>query len=89
MEYRACELRGSNTIVKCTKSRIVTDRSRSAIEEIRKMTKRVPLGRLREISKQRSIRRPHFAPIVTDDPEGSEESASRQVEWPVPSGPDE
>lgn len=45
------------------------------------MSRPVSLGRLREISKQRSIRRPLLVPGPTKDPGNFPES---KVEWPIP-----
>jgi hypothetical protein len=46
------------------------------------MSKRVPLNRLRDLSKQRSIRRPLLIPVPVDDVEDCE-TVPTQVEWPV------
>jgi hypothetical protein len=47
------------------------------------MTKRVSLDRLRDISKQRSIRRPVHVKI--DRMEDRDELPTAKVEWPIPS----
>ncbi len=46
------------------------------------MTKPVPLNRLREISKQKSIRRPLLMP-VPDTSDEEHDSPPTKVEWPV------
>jgi hypothetical protein len=48
------------------------------------MTKRVPLDRLRDISKQRPIRRPPTSGLdgVRTEEEGEVQMAT--IEWPVP-----
>jgi len=48
------------------------------------MSKPPSLGRLRDISKQRSIRRPLFVP-VSKEPEQPRELAPIRIEWPIPS----
>ncbi|HVE00267.1 MAG TPA: hypothetical protein VNB78_01055 [Sphingomicrobium sp.] len=49
------------------------------------MTKRVSLDRLRDISKQRAIRRPLVA--ARGDRVGEMADVADTVEWPVPSEP--
>jgi hypothetical protein len=46
------------------------------------MTKRIPLDRLRDVSKQRSIRRPGWSQAPSDRREEDGELALR-VEWPI------
>jgi hypothetical protein len=48
------------------------------------MSRPASLGRLREISKQRSIRRPLLIPVPTDPVEDYGETHRTEVEWPVP-----
>jgi hypothetical protein len=45
------------------------------------MSRPASLGRLREISKQRSIRRPLLVPVPAEEPPLVPES---RVEWPIP-----
>jgi hypothetical protein len=47
------------------------------------MTKPAPLNRLREISKQRSIRRPLLIPVPDDASDEEREVPPTKVEWPV------
>jgi hypothetical protein len=56
----------------------------AALEACRKtqMTKRIPLDRLRDVSKQRSIRRPGWSQAPSDRREEDGEVAL-QVEWPI------
>jgi hypothetical protein len=49
------------------------------------MTRPTSLERLREISKQRSIRRPLLVPVPIDGVRDHEEYEPTKVEWPVPS----
>jgi hypothetical protein len=46
------------------------------------MTKRVPLDRLRDVSKQRSIRRPGWSQMPNERIEEEAEVAVR-LEWPI------
>lgn len=46
------------------------------------MTRRVPLDRLRDVSKQRSIRRPGWSQASSERSEDDGEVAVR-VEWPI------
>lgn len=48
------------------------------------MSRAPSLGRLRDISKQRSIRRPLLVP-VPNELEQSGEIATTRIEWPIPS----
>jgi hypothetical protein len=48
------------------------------------MTKRTPLGRLRDISKQRTIRRPILVPLPIEGVDDSSDAPKTKVEWPVP-----
>jgi hypothetical protein len=48
------------------------------------MSRPPSLGRLRDISKQRSIRRPLLVP-VSNEPEQSSDLAPIRIEWPIPS----
>ena len=48
------------------------------------MSKPPSIGRLRGISRQRSIRRPLLVP-VPNEPEQTREAAPIRVEWPIPS----
>jgi len=45
------------------------------------MSRPASLGRLREISKQRSIRRPLLVPVPTEEPGNF---PGTKVEWPIP-----
>ena len=47
------------------------------------MTRPVRLSRLREISKQRSIRRPLLIPVPDHAPEEERDTPPTKVEWPV------
>jgi len=47
------------------------------------MTKPAPLKRLRDISKQRSIRRPLLVPVPTDQADASDDTPPTRVEWPI------
>ncbi len=46
------------------------------------MTRPAPLNRLREISKQRTIRRPLLIP-VPDAPDEDHDIPATKVEWPI------
>jgi hypothetical protein len=48
------------------------------------MTRPVPLGRLRDISKQRTIRKALLVPLPIDGVEDSCDTRKTKVEWPVP-----
>ena len=48
------------------------------------MTKRSSLDRLRDISKQRSIRRPILVPLPIEGVDDSLDAPKTKVEWPVP-----
>lgn len=48
------------------------------------MTRPIPLSRLSEISKQRSIRRPLLVPVPDDPVEERGEKPATKVEWPIP-----
>ncbi|HEX3115584.1 MAG TPA: hypothetical protein VHQ48_08900 [Bradyrhizobium sp.] len=48
------------------------------------MSRPVPLNRLSDISKQRSIRRPILVPLPIDGVEESTRRPKTKVEWPVP-----
>jgi hypothetical protein len=47
------------------------------------MTRPIPLNRLSDISKQRSIRRPILVPLPIDGVEDSVGAPKTKVEWPV------
>ena len=47
------------------------------------MSRPVPLNRLSDISKQRSIRRPILVPLPIEGVEDSAGAAKTKVEWPV------
>jgi hypothetical protein len=47
------------------------------------MTKRIPLDRLREISRQRAIRRPHVLQRQGSQADAADEAEPRIIEWPV------
>ena len=47
------------------------------------MTRPVSLGRLCEISKQRSIRRPLLVPVSEDHVEDRGDTSATRVEWPI------
>lgn len=47
------------------------------------MTKRIPLERLRDVSRQRPLREPRH-PQKSDLPDRLENHEPAQVEWPVP-----
>ena len=49
------------------------------------MSKDAPLGRLREISKQRAIRKPILVPLPIEGVEDRPDAKPTKVEWPVPS----
>jgi hypothetical protein len=49
------------------------------------MTKQVSLDRLRDISKQRAIRRPILVPLPIEGIEDRGEARKTKIEWPVPS----
>ena len=48
------------------------------------MTKPVSLGRLRDISKQRSIRRPLLVPVSDAHRDEAGEGEATKIEWPIP-----
>jgi hypothetical protein len=48
------------------------------------MTKRTSLDRLRDISKQRTIRRPVLVPLPIEGVDDSDEVPKTRVEWPLP-----
>jgi hypothetical protein len=48
------------------------------------MSRPASLERLRDISKQRSIRRPLLIPVPNDPVEDYGETRTTKVEWPVP-----
>jgi hypothetical protein len=48
------------------------------------MTKRTALERLKDISKQRSIRRPILVPLPIEGVEDRPDAPRTKVEWPVP-----
>ena len=48
------------------------------------MTRPIPLSRLSDISKQRSIRRPLLVPVSDDHAEEKGERPATKVEWPIP-----
>lgn len=48
------------------------------------MTKRTSLDRLKDISKQRSIRRPILIPLPIEGVEDRPDAPRTKVEWPVP-----
>jgi hypothetical protein len=48
------------------------------------MTKPVSLARLRDISKQRSIRRPLLMPVPADYGDEPGDVPATKVEWPIP-----
>jgi hypothetical protein len=48
------------------------------------MTRPLPLERLREISKQRTIRRPLLVPLPIEGVEDDNDAPKTKVEWPVP-----
>ena len=47
------------------------------------MTRPVPLKRLRDISKQRTIRRPLLVPVPPDSGDGEENGHVTKIEWPI------
>ena len=47
------------------------------------MTKRIPLDRLREISKQRSIRSAHVPQERCDLPNRLDDAGPVRIEWPI------
>lgn len=47
------------------------------------MSRPVPLNRLSDISKQRSIRRPILVPLPIEGVEDSANPSKTKVEWPV------
>jgi hypothetical protein len=47
------------------------------------MTKPASLGRLCEISKQRSIRKPLLIPVSEDHLEELKDASATKVEWPI------
>jgi hypothetical protein len=47
------------------------------------MTKRIPLDRLREISRQRSIRGEHVPPVRSDEPDPPDGVEPDRIEWPI------
>lgn len=48
------------------------------------MTRRASLHRLKDISKQRSIRRPILVPLPIEGVEDGPDVSRTRVEWPVP-----
>jgi len=48
------------------------------------MSKPASLGRLRDISKQRSIRRPLLVPVPIDLVDDRADVAITRIEWPIP-----
>ena len=48
------------------------------------MSRSASLERLRDISKQRSIRRPLLIPVPADSAEDHFETRTTRIEWPVP-----
>lgn len=48
------------------------------------MTRPLPLERLREISKQRTLRRPVLVPLPIEGVEDGDDAPRTKVEWPVP-----
>jgi hypothetical protein len=48
------------------------------------LTRQASLGRLRDISKQRSIRRPVLVPLPIEGVEDLGDREPTKVEWPVP-----
>ena len=48
------------------------------------MTRPIPLNRLSEISRQRSIRRPLLVPVPDDPVDEKGEKPATKVEWPLP-----
>lgn len=48
------------------------------------MTRPLPLERLSEISKQRTIRKPLLVPLPIEGVEQGIEARRTKVEWPVP-----
>jgi hypothetical protein len=49
------------------------------------MTKRIPLDRLRDISKQRSIRSPQVLQRGSEQTDERERTEPNRIEWPLPS----
>jgi hypothetical protein len=47
------------------------------------MTKKIPLHRMREISKQRSIRRAYFLPDQSQEPQRTGVCGALNEEWPI------
>jgi hypothetical protein len=47
------------------------------------MSKAAPLNRLRDITRQRSIRRPLLIPVPVEGVDG--DVSARRAEWPIPS----
>lgn len=48
------------------------------------MTRPLPLERLREISRQRTIRKPLLVPLPIEGVEEGHDTPRTKVEWPVP-----
>jgi hypothetical protein len=48
------------------------------------MTRQVSLDRLRDISKQRTIRRPILVPVQADLHDDAGTGPATKVEWPIP-----
>ena len=48
------------------------------------MTRPLPLERLREISRQRTIRKPLLVPLPIEGVEERDDAPRTKVEWPVP-----
>ena len=48
------------------------------------MTRPLPLERLREISRQRTIRKPLLVPLPIKGVEERDDGQRTKVEWPVP-----
>ena len=49
------------------------------------MSKRAPLNRLSDISKQRSIRRPILVPLPIEGVADAGDKPKTKIEWPIPS----
>ena len=49
------------------------------------MIKPISLDRLRDISKQKSIRRPLLIPVPADWVDDGDDVLKTKIEWPVPS----
>jgi hypothetical protein len=48
------------------------------------MSRPIPLSRLSDISKQRSIRRPILVPLPIEGVDDSADAPKTKVEWPLP-----